>query len=210
MSESSLTPSADGPTRLIMMARVPVYGQVKSRLAKHVGKARALATHVELLNYNAVLAARSEMPFELHFVGDPRRPFFAQLAQSVGASLVEQVDGDIGMRMLAAARAATSPSLIIGSDCGSMTQRYLREAAKALETSDVVIGSAEDGGYVLIGQRTPFPELFTGVDWGTEKVVAQTRERARGLGVSVVELPVQWDVDSIEDWRRFQRAKSAQ
>ena len=92
MSESSLTPSADGPTRLIMMARVPVYGQVKSRLAKHVGKARALATHVELLNYNAVLAARSEMPFELHFVGDPRRPFFAQLAQSVGASLVEQVD----------------------------------------------------------------------------------------------------------------------
>ena len=74
----------------------------------------------------------------------------------------------------------------------------------------MVIGSAEDGGYVLIGQRTPFPELFTGVDWGTEKVVAQTRERARGLGVSVVELPVQWDVDSIEDWRRFQRAKSAQ
>ncbi len=190
-----------------MLARVPVYGQVKSRLAKHVGKARALAAHVQLLKRNAALAARSGMPFELHFVGESNRPFFQQLASETGASLVAQVGGDIGMRMLAAARASSSPSLIIGSDCGSMTGRYLIDAARALAKSDVVLGGAEDGGYVLIGQRTPFPELFAGVDWGSERVAAQTRERARELGVSVAELPVLWDVDSVDDWRRFQTAK---
>ena len=207
MSKSASAHYSIEGTRLIMLARVPVYGQVKSRLAKHVGKARALAAHVQLLKRNAALAARSGMPFELHFVGESNRPFFQQLASETGASLVAQVGGDIGMRMLAAARASSSPSLIIGSDCGSMTGRYLIDAARALAKSDVVLGGAEDGGYVLIGQRTPFPELFAGVDWGSERVAAQTRERARELGVSVAELPVLWDVDSVDDWRRFQTAK---
>lgn len=203
MSEPVPSQFSSETTRLIMMARVPAYGQVKSRLAKHVGKARALAAHVELLKHNAALAASSGMPFELHFVGDSERPFFQQLAQETGASLVAQASGDIGRRMLIAARGASSPSLIIGSDCGSMTLPYLRDAAKALETTDVVLGSAEDGGYVLIGQQAPKPELFEGVDWGTEHVAAQTRERAKGLGVSLEELPIQWDVDNVDDWRRF-------
>jgi len=189
-----------------MMARVPVYGGVKSRLAKHVGKARALAAHAQLLRHNVALAAGSGMPFELHYVGDSGRVFFQELAREAGALLVAQVEGDIGARMLAAARSSVGPSLIIGSDCGSMTEPYLGAAAKALETADVVLGSAEDGGYVLIGQKTPLPELFVGVDWGTERVASQTRDRALELGVSVAELPILWDVDNVDDWRRFQQA----
>ena len=86
-----------------------------------------------------------------------------------------------------------------------MTERYLLDAAAALNSSEVVLGGAEDGGYVLIGQQKPHPELFAGVDWGTERVFAQTLDRAAALGVSVVELPTLWDIDNVEDWRRFQQ-----
>jgi len=201
---------SSGPSpRLIMMARVPAYGRVKSRLAAHIGPAQALAAHVKLLKYNASIAARSGIPFELHFVGDAQQPFFLALAAAMGASLVPQVDGDIGARMLAAAASSSSPCIIIGSDCGAMSERYLHDAVLALESADVVLGGAEDGGYVLIGQQKPLPGIFSGVEWGTERVAAQTLERASKLGVTVTQLPTLWDVDNVNDWRRFQQLTKA-
>ena len=101
-----------------MMARVPAYGRVKSRLAKHVGKPRALQTHVELLKRNVLVAAAAAesagLLFELHFGGEAPGPFFTEMARLSSAALVPQTEGDIGARMLAAAQRQTGPSLIIG------------------------------------------------------------------------------------------------
>lgn len=195
--------------RLIMMARVPAYGRVKSRLAKHVGKPRALQAHVELLKRNVLVAAAAAesagLLFELHFAGEAPGPFFTEMARLSSAALVPQTEGDIGARMLAAAQRQTGPSLIIGSDCGSMTKHYLQDAAARLAGTQVVLGTAEDGGYVLIGQEQAFPQLFQGITWGTETVAAQTRKQAKHARLELVELAPLWDIDTVEDWRRYAR-----
>ena len=204
---------SSGEIRLIMMARVPAYGRVKSRLARHVGKPRALQTHVELLKKNVLVAAAAAesagLMFELHFAGDSAGdspgPFFTALARHSGASLVPQGEGDIGDRMLAAAQQQTGPSLIIGSDCGSMTKQYLLDAVNRLADAQVVLGTAEDGGYVLIGQKRGFPQLFQDITWGTDAVAAQTRVQAQQAKLELVELAPLWDIDTVEDWRRYAR-----
>ncbi|MQM30903.1 MAG: hypothetical protein CRU78_10415, partial [Candidatus Accumulibacter phosphatis] len=69
--------------------------------------------------------------------------------------------------------------------------------------NDAVFIPAEDGGYVLLGLRCPQPGLFEGVDWGSERVMAQTRQRLLALGLRWCELPALWDVDRPADLTRL-------
>lgn len=202
---------------LIMLARVPVLGTVKSRLARHIGEPQALRAHLELLRHNAAIACASGLRFELHVAGDASTPWFTRFAAELDVPLLQQVSGDIGEKMLFASNAAsragaesTAASIVIGSDCGGLSVEYLQQAAALLATAPVVLGAAEDGGYVLIGQRQPFPALFAGIAWGTKHVAELTRERAMHEGLSLAELPLQWDVDGVTDWRRWQALRERQ
>ena len=200
-------------TKLIVFARSPLLGAVKSRLAEGIGVAQALSCHLALLR-NALTAARAAgLEAELAIAGDCQQPRLVRLAQAANIPIVEQSDGDIGARMCAAAMAAAAvqhASIIIGSDCVGMTPEYLRNAARALHNGDdVVIGPAADGGYLLIGQRLPQPELFQDIAWGTPSVLAQTRARLAKLSLSSSELPTLWDVDAVADWRRWIKTLAA-
>jgi len=105
--------------------------------------------------------------------------------------------------------------LLIGTDCPALTVEHLTSAATALRNgNDAVFIPAEDGGYVLVGLRRPQPGLFEGIDWGTGKVMAQTRERLAALGLRWVEPATLWDVDrpadlcrlaALEGFARWQR-----
>jgi glycosyltransferase A (GT-A) superfamily protein (DUF2064 family) len=86
-----------------------------------------------------------------------------------------------------------------------MTAEYIRQACAALRASDLVLGPAEDGGYVLIGCKQVHAELFTNIPWGSDRVLARTLEQAEQLELSVTLLATLWDVDRPEDWARFQR-----
>ena len=66
-----------------------------------------------------------------------------------------------------------------------------------------MLAPAEDGGYGLIGLRRPVPELFQGVAWGSESVLAETLAKAENLGLRYELLPTVWDVDDAADWARF-------
>jgi glycosyltransferase A (GT-A) superfamily protein (DUF2064 family) len=80
------------------------------------------------------------------------------------------------------------------------------DAAKALETgADVALVPAEDGGYVLIAARQCSRGLFDGIDWGSSRVMEQTRGRLRELGFTWKELPPRWDIDRPEDYDRLLR-----
>ena len=101
---------------------------------------------------------------------------------------------------MAAFQAAAGPTIVIGSDCPALTPSHLRQAADVLrEGRDVVVIPAEDGGYVLIGSRRPQPGLFNGMTWGTDQVMAQTRQRLAHSGLTWRELPPLWDVDRPAD-----------
>ncbi len=124
-----------------------------------------------------------------------------------GWTLAPQGSGNLGERLRAAftdafARGHHSVT-VIGSDCPEMTASDVVSAQEALQSADLVLGPAADGGYWLIAMKKVESELFAGIDWSTAAVLAQTLERANGQGLKVWLLRTLADVDTEEDWRRF-------
>jgi rSAM/selenodomain-associated transferase 1 len=133
-------------------------------------------------------------------------PFLRFCASRYGASLSEQCAGDLGMRMHHAFEHAlgAAGALLIGSDCPALTARHLRQGARTLaQGADAVLVPAEDGGYALIGLTRAEFRVFEAVQWGTERVLDQTRDRLRELGWRWVELDTLWDVDRDADYERL-------
>jgi uncharacterized protein len=114
------------------------------------------------------------------------------------------VDGDLGVRMLAAIAAFNSRGLVIGTDCPALTADHVRKAAGILrEGNDVVVIPVEDGGYALIGMQAAQPALFSRMRWGTAEVMNETRRRLRRLRLSWEEPFRLWDLDLPEDLDRL-------
>jgi rSAM/selenodomain-associated transferase 1 len=189
-----------------IMAKAPVPGQTKTRLIPLLGATGAAQLQRWLIERSVATAVAADLgPVMLWCAGPLDHPDFQQTLASGSVSLHPQPDGDIGDRMLASAEAAKSPAgvLIIGTDCPALTPTLLRQAAAALTGHDAVVFPAEDGGYVLIGMRRPVSELFAGIEWSTERVMAQTRERLVSLGWSWSEPATLWDVDRQGDYERL-------
>ena len=98
---------------------------------------------------------------------------------------------------------------IIGTDCPGLRASHLAGAFAALETADVVLGPATDGGYYLLGLRQPQPELFRNKAWSTDSVLADTVADARRLGLRVALLPELRDVDDVDDLAAWNAAHPA-
>lgn len=94
---------------------------------------------------------------------------------------------------------------LINSDSPTVTADVFREAVKELQGSDnrIVLGPSDDGGYYLIGMRSLYSRLFEEIDWSTERVFAQTVDRAEELGLSVHVLPTFYDVDDAKALHRL-------
>lgn len=197
---------ADDRVEIAILAKAPVAGQAKTRLIPRLGADGAARLQGWLLARTVETAAAAGLgPIVLWCADQPDHPDFRRCVGSGKVSLQAQPEGDIGVRMLAAAAAAETPAgaLIIGTDCPVLTPALLREAAAALNGNDAVVFPAEDGGYVLIGMRRPAPEVFAGIEWGTGSVMARTRERLAGIGWSWAEPATMWDVDRPADYERL-------
>jgi hypothetical protein len=196
--------------RLILFAKAPVPGQVKTRLIPAVGPSAAATLYEQLILHSLSIATDAQIgPVDLWCAPSTEHPFFLRCSERFPISLFSQPNGDLGSRMAHAFRdtlTKTSLVLLMGTDCPSLTADDLREGASVLRRGiAAVIGPSEDGGYVLIGLRRYAPELFTGISWGTGYVLHQTRQRLRGLGWKWHELSEQWDVDRPEDMERLNR-----
>jgi rSAM/selenodomain-associated transferase 1 len=188
---------------IAILAKAPIPGYAKTRLIPAIG-AHAAAVLQERLTEHAVETAVAAKlgPVTLWCAPDTRHGSFRELAERLPIMLEQQVDGDLGARMLA----ALGPGgLLIGSDCPAFTPAHLRAAAAALDEADIVLIPAEDGGYVLIGTRAPCPGLFSGMVWGRPTVLAETRKRIAALKLSAIELDPLWDVDTEADLTRLER-----
>jgi uncharacterized protein len=106
---------------------------------------------------------------------------------------------------LCASLARGRPAVLVGTDCPDLDADYLCASASALEANDVVIGPAADGGYVLIGLARD-ADLFSGMAWSTPQVFACTRERVALQGLRMHELPERFDVDTADDYARYEAA----
>lgn len=192
--------------RILVFAKAPVAGRAKTRLIPALGAEGAARLQGALLE-DALQRARAAGPagLELWGTGDDPQGWLPALAARYGASLHEQCDGDLGARMqdaLARASADGAPALIIGTDAPGLTAAGIAQAGDSLARHDAVIVPALDGGYVLLGLRQAPDVLFSDIEWGTDRVLAATRERLRALAWRVDERPAAWDVDRPEDLER--------
>jgi uncharacterized protein len=195
--------------RLAVFAKAPIPGAVKTRLIPRLGPAGAAALHAALARHALSEAIASGIrPVEMHCAPDPDDPFFRACAGDFGVPLKAQRGEDLGARMRQAfdeAFADDAALLLMGSDCPGLGARELRAARDALRGHDAVIVPAEDGGYVLIGLRRAVPRLFEDIDWGSARVLEQTRQRFAAAGVKCLELPALWDIDRPQDYERLRR-----
>jgi len=197
----------DTSVTIAIMAKAPIPGAVKTRLIPTIG-AHAAAVLQERLTEHAIATALAADvgPVTLWCSPDATHSTFLKLVMQQRIILKRQPEGDLGARMLAATAAGSGPVLVIGTDCPSLTELHLRGAANALrEGNEIVIIPAEDGGYVLIGTRTPQPAIFADIAWGTNTVLADTRTRVIEQRLMLTEQPPLWDVDTEAEYARLER-----
>ena len=212
-----------------ILAKAPVAGLAKTRLIPALNpdgtalgpKGAARAQRQFTLRTLQTAAQASTGAITLWCTPTAQHRFFRALQRRWGVLCAVQPEGDIGQRMGAAmvahfglskaesaggslAKPKLLPLVIVGTDCPAFTPAHLQQAADALQSHDAVLIPAADGGFVLLGMRKALPGVFEGVEWSTSQVMAQTRLRLQALGASWLELPALWDVDTPEDWQRFQ------
>ncbi len=178
---------------IIVFAKAPVPGEAKTRLVPRLGAWGAARLQLRLTRHALAMACAARCgPVELHLAR--RHSLFRRARLQRGA--------DLGSRMHRAFRGARRPTLLMGSDCPVLDANEIRRAWRYLCAGyDAVIAPAEDGGYALIGLRRPLPDLFRDIEWGSERVYAQTLTRLAPYRWRA--LRTVWDVDRPADLERL-------
>jgi rSAM/selenodomain-associated transferase 1 len=193
--------------RILIFAKAPRPGRVKTRLVPPLTAQEAADLHARLLADRVRRLAEAGLgPVELWCAPSTDDALFRDLARNHGVSLHGQRGRDLGERMLSAAADALERAdgvVLIGTDCPLLDGAYVSSALRALNEWDAVLGPAEDGGYVLLGLRRAAPVLFRDMPWGGSRVAELTRERMRALGWSWQELATLWDLDRPKDLLRL-------
>lgn len=172
-------------TRILVFAKAPISGQVKTRLIPALGEAGAARLARRMLDHtlDQALAARIG---QVELCASPAitAADWAGYSLPRGVEASDQGEGDLGARMARASQRALTRNervLLIGTDCPSLSARHLREAAAALDCNEAVIYPARDGGYPLLGLRAFHPSLFTDMPWSTAAVAELTLARMQAL-----------------------------
>ncbi len=192
---------AGPPERLLVFARAPVPGRVKTRLVPALGEAGACAFHRACV-LDVVERHRRHAPagrwVEVVRADAPHDPFWAV----VGGAQSDQRGADLGARMATALDDALRQSprvVLIGTDSPTLPPERVDAAFEALRRVDVVLGPALDGGYYLIGARGRVPPCFTGPVWGGDRVLADTIDLLCAAGLRYERLEPCFDVDHPSD-----------
>ena len=184
---------------LVVMAKQPVLGQVKTRLAASIGEEQALAVYERLLaiTRNAIVRWKGEA--EIHVAGSPEPCEHFAIPR---ATWHAQVGEDLGARMSTAFQQAFERGaervVLMGSDLPAVTSELIQEAFVALGSHDAVLGPANDGGYYLVGLKASHTGLFRNMAWSTDAVFRETVIRLEASGCSFHLLPTYADIDDKE------------
>lgn len=186
---------------LILFAKEPLRGKVKTRLAREIGEVRATSLYDALLRDSADRFQRVEASLALCYSPATATRFFSELWP--GALLLIQPEGDLGARMASAFERAFDLGFervaAVGADAPHVDPGWIDAAFERLRERPLVLGPTDDGGYWLIGLSENAPELFRNVHWGTSRVLGETRRRAEHLRLELSELQQTFDVDRPED-----------
>ncbi|MYA28167.1 MAG: glycosyltransferase [Nitrospira sp. SB0672_bin_25] len=201
-------PSVSAEGAIIIFAKAPVPGTVKTRMCPPLIPDEAASLHGSLV-MDAVERTRSLRGFDVFLACTPGmdHPFFQTLAARHRIRLCDQVGEDLGQRMDHALTAAFTRgyahAVIVGTDIPNLAARHYERATALLQTTDVVLGPTEDGGYYLVGAKHPVPALFADIPWSTGEVLTQSLAGAERAGLIVGLLDPERDLDTFDDIRAF-------
>ena len=203
--------------RLLVFARVPELGRVKTRLARSIGDERALELYQAMIRDTLQSIGRPTAEQDIEVVwapttaanGETLRDAFGDLALAMqtGATLGDRMSMAFSERFFFH---RTEKIVAIGVDDPLIPRRLIDDAFGLLESCDWVIGPAADGGYYLIGCRSGAfdVEVFADMEWGTARVLPETIARIRAWKHTLAMLPERSDIDVEEDLRDFANRES--
>jgi hypothetical protein len=199
MSESLLKKLA------VIMAKEPAPGKVKTRMTPPLTPQEAADLYRCFLQ-DRLLAMSALADVDVAIAYTPfrsRKPFadfcpedfvlFAQHGRNLGEKLYH-----IFREKLSEGYAAVA---VMGSDSPDLPNRLVQASFEFMNTqhADLVLGPCPDGGYYLVAAKKPYPELFSGIPWSTDKVLAATLKKAAHLGLKTELLPPWNDLDTYQD-----------
>jgi rSAM/selenodomain-associated transferase 1 len=196
-------------TAVVIMAKAPQMGQVKTRLCPPLSLAEAAQLYrCFLLDTIANIQTLEAVSPVIAYAPTSSRTLFEDLTPDF--TLIPQQGTDLGTRMATCFAQLFAEGyreiLLTGSDLPTLPTAYLRQAIDLIMTpqNDVVLGPSEDGGYYLIGLRQLYRQLFAEIHWSTDQVLRETLRRAEVKQLRVACLPPWFDVDTTADLERLQ------
>ena len=184
--------------RVVLFTRYPEPGRAKTRLIPALGEHGAAQLHRVLTERTIATTQAAGLSLEVRTTGATVARFEDWLGP---LAFIDQGEGSLGDRL---ARAADPyPTIFIGADAPDLTPVLLHNAAAALVQARATIGPVADGGYWLLGLREAVAGVFEGIEWGTERVFAQTMTRLSSRGIAPIVLAELADCDRPEDLVRW-------
>ncbi len=188
---------------IIIFSKIPVAGQVKTRLIPSIGKENANKLYIDLFENTMNVAQSSEISdIQLWCAPSSKGSFFERYNEHINISLYDQVGNNLGERMHFAIKTALKgygSCILIGCDCPGLLSEDIEQAYRYLKNNNAVIGPANDGGYYLVATNSIDKALFNNIKWSSEHVIERTRRNMKKLGWQWKELRTLIDVDTPSD-----------
>ncbi|MEZ4700271.1 MAG: TIGR04282 family arsenosugar biosynthesis glycosyltransferase [Rhodothermales bacterium] len=196
------------PSALIVFAKVPEPGKVKTRLTELLTPTQAAELYTAFLADALAQYAALDVDVRLYLPPSDKTMPAGVVPEPV--SRQAQVGADLGARMghafLETFMAGYKKAVIIGTDHPTLPSPFIDEAFRILDDPYAIsIGPSEDGGYYLLGMNEFYPHLFEGMTYSHDQVFMQTLERAGETGAEVTVLPPWFDVDTPDELVRLAR-----
>lgn len=175
--------------QLIIFAKAPIPGKVKTRLAAKIGAEAAAQAQTEMLQMIATEVSHNRM-WSVRLAVTPDEMTDVPGTWPLGAKVEPQGEGDLGQRMARFLAGATpeAPVAIVGSDIPELKCAHIEQAFNALQQAPLVFGPTYDGGFWLVGASSPPPErLFDGVAWSSHRALQHCLRNAEPLRPKLVD-----------------------
>lgn len=191
---------------LLVVAKRPAPGQTKTRLSPPLSLTEAADLYEQFLcdTLDLIRQVPDVQPI-IAYLPEGEEAYFCRLAPDF--VLLPQQGNDLGARLDNALTHCLGngfhKAVIMDSDSPTLPAVYLVEAFAALDKVDVVLGPCEDGGYYLIGLKRPAPRLLREVQMSTPAVIWDTLQLAAEAGLTVAQLPMWYDVDTVAELDRL-------
>lgn len=195
----------DSKYRLLVFSKSPSLGKVKTRMQPVLTEEESLKLHIELSRYCLqewsqpmicpmdIWVAGSISDYQKALVNDSSYTFYSQVGNDLGERMEYAVATTLQSAQL-------SGVILVGTDCPFISNDHLKRVVEMMgQGNDAVIIPANDGGYVLLGLKLFYSELFSGIEWGGEKVYADTIKKMQKLNITYHEMDSLPDIDRPED-----------